>query len=304
MGEVLGLLLAETEPLDEAMTFRRSVAGAEANVAVGLARLGHRVCFAGRVGDDTFGRDALRRLRGEGVSVEVRVDPTRPTGLIVRDCGRARPVTVWYRRDGSAATATRVDDVPLEALAGARLLHLTGITAMLSPTAHAAVQHAIATARRLGVTVCLDPNVRLRLASAADWAVRWRELASLADVVLIGEDEADVLGVPGRPEWLLDNGVSTVVVKRGARGAVEHDQSGSTEAVARPIPLADPVGAGDAFAAGWISGWLDGLARADRLHRAGTVAAQVVAYRGDLDGLPTRAVLDQISRSAITDVLR
>lgn len=175
---------------------------------------------------------------------------------------------------------------------------------MLSPTAHVAVEHAIATARRLGVTVCLDPNVRLRLAPAADWAIRWRVLAPLADVVLIGENEAEVLGVPGRPEWLLDNGVGTVVVKRGAQGAVEHDHSGTTETVARPVPMADPVGAGDAFAAGWISGWLDGLARADRLHRAATVAAQVVAHRGDLDGLPTRAVLDQIASSATTDVLR
>lgn len=302
LGEAMGLLLAVGTPLDEARDLRREVAGAELNVAVGLARLGHRTAWVGRVGDDTFGRAVLRRLRAEGVEVVATVDAERPTGLLVRDTTTSRPVTVWYRRDGSAGSALAPRDVPASLVARARVLHVTGITSALSGTAHDAVVTAVRTARDAGVVVSFDPNVRLRLAPAHVWAAHLRELAPLADLVLVGEDELGLLGDLAEPAALLDAGVSTVVVKRGARGADEHDAGGVRHVPAAPVTVLDPVGAGDAFAAGYLSGWLDGVGRPDRLARAATVAAQVVTALGDLAGLPRREELARLDSSV--DVVR
>ena len=302
LGEAMGLLLAVDAPLDQARELRREVAGAELNVAVGLARLGHAVGWVGRVGDDTFGRDVVRRLRAEGVRPFATLDAERPTGLLVRDATTARPVTIWYRRDGSAGSALTAGDLPLEEISRCRALHLSAITAVLSPTAHDAVVAAASAAREAGVRVVLDPNVRLRLAPVEIWRSRVAELAALADVVLVGEDEGEVLGGVVTPGALLERGVSAVVVKRGDRGADEHDADGVRHVDAEHVTVLDPVGAGDAFAAGYLSGWLDDLPPDARLRRAAVVAGQAVAAYGDLAGLPRREDLHHLAST--TDVVR
>lgn len=292
LGEAMLLLLAEgATPLAAAARFERSVAGAEATVAVGLARLGHDVAYAGRVGDDPFGDAVRATLRAEGVDVAaLRTDPDRPTGLLLRDAPAGRPVTVAYRRDGSAGSALGVDDVP--ALAGTRYVHVTGLTAMLSASAADAVDAVVRDARAAGAHVVWDPNVRRRLGGEE----AWREVADrvLDDVgtALVGADElAWVTGtddVDDAVARLHARGVGTVVVKDGARGALADDGHRRVHRPARPVPVVDPVGAGDAFAAGWLSARLDGLDLDAALDRATAVASCVVAARTDLDGLPRR----------------
>lgn len=299
-GEAMILLLAGHDvPLPAARQFESMIAGAESNVAVGLARLGHRVAFFGRVGADVFGERIRQELRGEGVDVsELHTDPERPTGLLFRDTVVGSPITVHYARSGSAATATSTADVPRGLIEEARALHVTGITAALSDGAFRATLEAMRFARKAGAQVSLDPNVRLRLAGPARWAELIDALAREADVVMTGADEAEHFAPGVDPvAWFGERGVLTVVLKQGADGATEHDLAGAGQVArqpARTVPLVDPVGAGDAFDAGWLSGWLRGLAPAERLREACAVASLVVATRGDSTGLPTARLRDRV----------
>ena len=141
LGEVMvALVAAEPGPLAENGSFLRHVAGAEANVAVGLARLGHRAAFIGRVGSDAFGTAIRRRLLGEGIDCScLAVDPTGPTGILIRERRFLGSAEVLYYRRDSAGSHVSEGDVQHAAGLGlfgtARWLHLTGITPALSASA-------------------------------------------------------------------------------------------------------------------------------------------------------------------------
>jgi 2-dehydro-3-deoxygluconokinase len=297
-GEAMALLLAEPGvPLRRAGTFRRQVAGAESNVAVALSRLGHRAGWYGRVGADAFGDAVLAALRADGVDVSrAVVDPTAPTGLLVRDCSAVRPTEVAYYRSGSAGSRLALSDVDREYVAGARWLHVSGITPVLSRSAAEATTGAVAAARANGVAVCLDPNVRRRLCPPDEAARLLRPLVAQADLVVAGEDEALLLADAGDVATtgyrLLERGPRLVVITRGARGAWATDGGPPCEVGAFPVPAVDPVGAGDAFAAGLLSALLRDLPLPRALREAAAVAALCVAAAGDLDGLPTAAERD------------
>jgi 2-dehydro-3-deoxygluconokinase len=291
-GEAMVLLLGEPGlPLAQALDFRRQVAGAEVNVAVGLARLGHRAGWFGRVGADAFGAAVLGELRRDGVDVtRARVDDAAATGLLVRDCPRGRSVEVLYYRTGSAGSRLGVGDVDTGYVGDTQVLHATGITPVLSDSAREATLLAVSTAKQAGVTVSFDPNVRSRLCHPEQAAPVLRELAGSADIVLAGVEEARLLtGQEGRDAmaaWFLDRGARLVVLKDGAAGSCATDGHGWVEQPAMAAQLVDPVGAGDAFAAGFLSARLLGLDLAASLERAAVVAALVVQVPGDMPGLP------------------
>ncbi|KPI07531.1 5-dehydro-2-deoxygluconokinase [Actinobacteria bacterium OK074] len=281
-----------------------SVAGAESNVAIGLARLGHRVRWAGRVGADELGALVLRTLRAEGVDTHhvVTDDTGRPTGLLLTEPRLGTLTRVSYYRAGSAGSALSPADV-LPALApGTRILHLTGITPALGPSAAEAALAAAMTARGAGITVCLDVNYRSRLWTSDRARAALRPLLARTDLLIASEDELP-LALERAPaseseaaRSLLAAGVGEVVVKRGARGATSFTADGVTHCGARQVDAVDLVGAGDAFVAGYLSGHLHGTDVSARLHRAVTTAAFAVATRGDWEGLPTRDELGLFDR--------
>ncbi len=308
LGECLVALVAsEPGPLTEAAVFERFVAGAEANVAVGLARLGRSVVFVGRVGDDGFGLAIRRRLRGEGVSVDhLVIDPEATTGVMFRERRVIGSAQVVYARRGSAGSRLTPDDVDRAAAAGlfdgTRWLHITGITPGLSDDARAATQRAVSLARADGLTVSLDLNLRRRVWSDAAAAPVLRGLAADADVILGSPDEFAVVGggsIDDDPADLaraaLSLGPSLAVAKLGAAGALAVDATEPATAIARPArPLAqvvDPVGAGDAFCTGFIDARLDGADVAAALDAGNACGASAAAALGDQTGLPDRSEL-------------
>jgi 2-dehydro-3-deoxygluconokinase len=319
LGECLiSLVAAERGPLAESASFRRTVAGAEANVAVGLARLGHRVSYIGRVGSDAFGTVVRRKLRGEGVDVTwLAEDPGAPTGVMIRELRDLGPMEVIYHRAGSAASRLSPHDVDAagEAFRGTDWLHLTGITPAISASAAAAVSAAIDLARAAGVRISLDLNIRRRLWSEAEAASALAALAARCDVVLGGLDEmALVAGLTQTLEGgasvdpaaaadaLLALGPAIAVVKLGAAGALERRRAadGTVTGAASPgfsVPLVDPVGAGDAFSAAWIAWTLEGADPGSALRAANAAGAAVVSTVGDLTGVPTRNELSAILRA-------
>lgn len=320
LGECLISLIARDRgPLAESDSFLRTVAGAEANVAVGVSRLGHSVTYLGRVGDDAFGTAIRRKLRGEGVDVRwLASDAGAPTGVMVRELRDLGPMEVIYHRAGSAASRMTADEVHAAAAGGAfdgaRWLHLTGITPAISASAAAAVDAAIAEARARGLTVSLDLNIRRRLWSEEAARVALSALVARCDVVLGGLDEvAVVAGLAATLEAggtvdpvaaadaLLASGPSRVVVKLGAQGALERQRHGAERfdgsAPALPVRVVDPVGAGDAFSAAWIVSILEGASPEAALRAGNAAGAAVVSTVGDLTGMPTRKELDAILRS-------
>jgi 2-dehydro-3-deoxygluconokinase len=212
--------------------------------------------------------------------------------MLVRDAHADRPVTVIYFRAGSAGSRLGAEQVTGHMVSSARILVATGITAMLSPSAREATFAAVQTARDAGVLVVVDPNIRRKLAPLADQLDDLRRLCAFADVVIAGEDEAAAIsGISGPdPEiagFFLDRGCQLVVIKRGAAGAWASDGLSCWSQPAFSVRAVDPVGAGDAFAAGLLSALLAGLPIIDALVRAAACGAMTVAVPGDIEGAPT-----------------
>ncbi|WP_335939134.1 sugar kinase [Streptomyces sp. PTD5-9] len=291
--------------LADVPSFARGIGGAESNVACALAAAGHRAAWVSRVGADGFGDHLVEAIAGYGVDVSaVRRDPTRPTGVYFRTAtDRATDVhEVAYYRAGSAASAMSPDNVPREALSATRVLHLSGITAALSADCLALLRDL--TAPRPGrPTVSFDVNHRPRLwRGTADGPGVLLDLARGCDLVFVGEDEAEqawgLKGAAGAIRAALPE-PAVLVVKHGAEGATVFSRTGGADAVttvpALRVDVVAPVGAGDAFAAGFLSATLRGLGVRERVRHGHLMAAAVLTVPGDLTDPPSRARADALA---------
>ncbi len=300
VGEPMALFMAaEPGELHAVHDFRRVAAGAELNVATGLARLGLRTGYITRLGDDSFGRFLTSELAREGIDRSlVRVDASRPTGFMLktRAADGSDPQIEYFRR-GSAASGLSLADAPAGVFP-ARHLHLTGITPALSPSARELVFHLARQARAAGATISFDPNLRPRLWPSPEvMAQTINALAALADTVLPGLSEGTQLTGHTTPEaiadFYLERGARQVAVKLGPQGAFyKHNDGRSGIADGVTVErVVDTVGAGDGFAVGVVSAMLEGLDFPAAAGRGNAIGARVVGFPGDSDGLPTRAQL-------------
>jgi 2-dehydro-3-deoxygluconokinase len=294
-GEVMAVLRAR-QPLRLGGQVNLSVAGSEGNVAIGMARLGVPVRFAGRVGADELGALVLRTLRAEAVDVSAcRTDPAAPTGLFLLEPGPGGRSRAIYHRRGSAGSKFSAADAGTAWAPDVDLLVVSGITAALSPEARQATERLIGLARAADVPVAFLVNHRTALWPGADGAARvLGPLAAQATVVLASEAELALIGGTAATEEetassLRAAGVAEVVVTRGAAGATCWAGEGTFEQNAVPVAAVDTVGAGDAFAAGYLTARRAGLPVPERLATGARVAAFAVAAHGDWEGLPTRA---------------
>ncbi|WP_030760232.1 MULTISPECIES: sugar kinase [unclassified Streptomyces] len=306
LGEAMAVLAADRPgPLASGSSLRLGFAGAEATVAIGVSRLGHPASWTGRVGADSAGTMIIDSLRGENVDVtRARVDDTAPTGLMLRERRTPDHTRVSYYRRGLAGSRLTPQDIDPELLARARVLHVTGITPALGDGPRAAVRHAVDLARAAGVTVSLDLNYRARLWTREEAAPELTYLATRADVVFAGPDEASLIVPEADPATmaraLLDLGPREAVLKLGSRGAVAATRSGEAVQDIVPVTPVDPIGAGDAFVAGYLAGLLDGAPLPGRLLLAATCGAFAVAAPGDWEGLPRRGELDLLQGEDVT----
>lgn len=297
LGETMGLIAAdEIGPLRRGHRMVFGIGGAESNVAIGLARLGHRAAWVGRVGDDEVGRLVLREMRGERVDVShVVVDAAAPTGWMLKVRRTAASSEVSYARRGSAGSRLCPDDIPDGVVARARVLHITGITPALSESARAAIWHAVDIAIAAGVPVCLDVNHRPSLWSENTARTILRELVPRCDLIFASEPEAALVVGDEDPveaaRLLTKLGPRHAVIKRAEHGYVAMVDGQVLRGPAVRVPVVDPVGAGDAFVASYLASWLDGASSAQALHNANLAGAFVVAVPGDWEGLPTCAEL-------------
>ncbi|GGL33555.1 sugar kinase [Phycicoccus endophyticus] len=307
LGEAMGRLASQgIGPLRHSAALDLGVAGAESNVAIGLARLGVPVQWVGRVGDDEFGRLVVSTLRGEGVEVRAAVDPRARTGLLVRERRTAAVTRVTYYREGSAGSLLAVEDLDEAAIASARLLHVSGITPALGPSARAALDRAVAVARSSGTAVSFDVNFRARLWAPDAAAEVLRPVAAAADVVFAGHAEArllvgDAVADAELADRLHELGPRHAVVKHGRHGAVSCVDGVARTSAVFEVAEVDPIGAGDAFAAGYLAEWVAGADPATMLDTAARCGALAAAVDGDWEGQPSR---DELALLATVDVER
>jgi 2-dehydro-3-deoxygluconokinase len=283
LGESMALFVpGEPGPVEEVRTWIRTVGGAESNVACNLAMLGLRASWVSAVGDDAFGKAVVAAVAAKGVDVSlVQVDPHRPTGLYVKESS-ASGSPVRYYRQGSAASGMQPSLVERLRLDGVRVVHVSGINAGLSDSCLALMQALVAAPRRTH-KLSFDLNWRPKLWSNRDPSVL-RELADAADIVLAGDDEAELVwgtGVPSEIRRILP-GPSTLVVKHGERGATLIEGDTEIFEPALRVDVVEPVGAGDAFAAGFLAATLAGSPPSRRLRAGHLQAAVALQTHGDV----------------------
>lgn len=296
LGETMGLLRSTSVgSLEHVSDFALHIGGAESNVAIGVARLGRASRWIGRVGEDGIGRRVLRELRAEGVALSAQVDPAARTGMMLKETPVAGTTRVLYYRSGSAGSRLRPEDLDLDAIRSAGILHVTGITLALSDSAADAVHAAVDAAAEAGVPVSFDVNHRASLWADREPSAEYRRLAERARVVFAGDDEAALLVGPGEPSELAERlgalGPSQAVVKLGERGCVARIDGDDLAVDALPVTPLDTVGAGDAFVAGYLVALLEGLPPVERLTLATRCGAFACLGPGDWESLPRRADL-------------
>lgn len=301
LGETMAMMRSGTiGSLAHLPTVDVGLGGAESNLAIGLRRLGVATAWVSRVGEDPLGTRVVREIRGEGVEVHCMVDPERPTGLMIKSRPTATSTRVDYYRAGSAASALSPADVPDGLVEQAEILHLTGITPLLSETAHEALLAAVQRAVSAGVRVSLDVNHRSRLGSRERLAELLGEILEHVDVLFGGPEELSLLTptVDETAHRALLHALATpgrqVVVKLGADGGAALADGEIHDAPGNQVDVVDTVGAGDAFVAGYLSAQLDGLDVPSRLARANACGALACTTPGDWESAPRRADLDAL----------
>jgi 2-dehydro-3-deoxygluconokinase len=275
--------------LRHASSLELKIGGAESNLAIALSRLGLSAGWAGFLGDDEPGQLVLDRIRAEGVNTsQVRRIKERPTGLYLRE-QIGTDVRVYYYRLGSAASTIQRDAFDADYFSGARFVHLTGITPALSEGCRAFVLWAAREARASGAHVSFDVNYRSKLWATEEAREFVEEILPDVYILFMGDEEARALwgrDDEGFVRELEGRGPKEVVLKRGGAGSVALVEGEVLEHPAFTVAEVDPVGAGDAFAAGYLAGHLWDLPAGDRLRVANAMGAMSVATLGDYEGLP------------------
>jgi 2-dehydro-3-deoxygluconokinase len=297
VGETMALLDPTTDGrIVSGMEFTLRVAGAESNFAIALRRLGVAVTWVSRLGVDALGDVVSRALESEGLDLSYVRRDDAPTGLFLkwRSGGRS---SVLYHRKGSAASHLEPGDVPADALEGAALVHLTGITLALSESARRTVVEVAHRARTLGIPVIFDPNYRPALWSGPDEATTaHEEVLGFVDWYLCGLEEGNLLWGTSDETALFDalsrKGLRAVV-RVGREGAVLQDKSTVTAVPPEHLEqVQDEVGAGDAFAAGFAYGLLNEWRSTDCVRAGNVLAARALRGTGDWETLPYLAEIE------------
>lgn len=280
--------------------YRQGFGGDTSNAAIAAARQGAKAGYLTALGSDPFG-DALMALwHREGIDTsQVLRRHDAPTGIYFADPNPSGHSFTYYRA-GSAASQMTPQDLPEAYFAAAKVLHVSAISQAISESAAATVDAAITMARRHGVTVSYDTNLRLRL-----WPLdRARDVIHAAmrraDIALPSFDDAVALTGQTDVDAIVDIyaglGSQIVALKLGPDG-VRIAYRGERQTIpAIPVAAVDATGAGDAFAGAFLAGWLESGDPFAAARRAVAAAALAVAGYGAVEPIPDREAVDALLR--------
>ena len=276
-----------------------SIAGAESNVSIALARLGNKVKWFSRLGNDPFGQKILYELNAHLVDTsDVIIDSNHSTGLMFKQKKELLDSEVIYYREQSAASTMDKNDVREEWIKHARLIHITGITPALSHSCKELVMEVIRLAKQHGILISFDPNIRLKLWDIEAARKTLIPIAKQCDIFLPGKSEMKLLcnveEFNSIEVYLKEWEVPLTVMKDGANGAWVLENGESTFIPSFKVKrVVDEIGAGDAFAAGFLHGFLQKRSHEDAVKMGHACAAFVVSSEGDTNGLPTKQELER-----------
>lgn len=290
-GEIMALFLAtDTDSVRTANNYVMTAAGAESNVAVAATRLGLDVHLQSRLGIDQVGDNVLAQIAKEKVDTAHILRVPNYTGALVRNRGLSEAPDVTYLRQSSAGSTISPEDIDVQVLSNSRWLHVTGITVALSQSASSAVEHALEIARSKSVPVSFDLNIRRKLWCPEAASTRLSELVHDLDLVTGGVDEYELVFGKKDPEanlaTVISRGVRTAIMTAGPELMRIIHEGERFDFSPKAIPTVDPVGSGDAFIAGTISGILGGLPFKEAIAQGSYCGGSVASILGDWAGLP------------------
>ena len=298
LGETMAVIAPSEEGrLSSVSSFSLKIAGAESNTAIGACRLGRTAAWISALGEDELGNFVLDSISQEGVDVSlVKRDSKHRTGLMIKEIVEDK-TTVYYYRENSAASHISISDIDLDKLSDAKIIHLTGITPVLSKSCREAVAELMRWAMENGKLISFDPNIRRKIWGEVDYVPLICQMLEISDIALLGLSEAKELygtdEIPKIASILLEAGVKFVVIKDGANGAYAISQNEFVFVPPFECNPVDSVGAGDGFNAGFLSGILEGRSLAESARMGALVGAMATETVGDVNGYPTREIISE-----------
>lgn len=305
IGEPMGLFSAtETGSIADNDYFRKSIAGAELNVGIGLARLNHQVNYITRLGEDQIGKWIAKSIQANKMNTQyITFSNSHTTGLMMKSKVEDGDPDTAYFRKGSAFTTLSINDVKQVDFSKIDVVHVTGIPPAVSETVREAVFYLMKEAKESGTFVTFDPNLRPSLWDSPQLMVDvLNDLASYADVVLPGVAEGKALtgseDIEEIATFYLNKGAQVVITKSGSDGAFITEKGQETINVKgfKVEKVIDTVGAGDGFAVGILHGYLKGLSWKEAAVYANAIGSLQVQHEGDNEGLPTEEALDDYTK--------
>lgn len=310
---MLRLAARPPQRLEQASDLDVQIGGTEANVAAACARLGLRTAVISAVpAEHAWGDRTVRALTGHGVDCRgVLRAPGQRMGLYFIEYGMApRPVRILYDRRDSAFSRLVAEDVDWSLVRGARLVHLTGVTAALGSNLRDVVRRAVAEAASAEVPVSFDVNYRSRLWSAKEARDFLAEILPRVRYLFVGADDAaTVFELEGSPERVLEGlrrlaPAATVALTLGEAGAAVLTAGGIHRPSKRHlVSVVDRVGAGDAFAAGFLWATLIGRDGQQAVDAGTALAALKCTIWGDVP-IVSRAELEELLATDSTEIRR
>jgi 2-dehydro-3-deoxygluconokinase len=282
----------EKGPIIFCNTFERKVGGAELNVAIGCARLGLESGWISRLGNDDFGKYILKTARGEGIDTsEVKLVDGYPTSVYFREVLADGSSRSFYYREKSPTSTMKSEELNEEYFKKAKVLHITGVFPSITKNNQEIILESVRLAKKHNLTVSFDPNIRLKMWTKEEAKAYIEKLLPDVDILLIGDEEIEILlgdtTIEDAIKTFHGYGIEKVIVKKGAKGALGSDGKNVYEVDAiKPKALVDTVGAGDGFAAGFLTSLVKGKTLEECVKFANAVGSLVVGVEGDNEGLP------------------
>ena len=310
IGEPMALFVAEQNgSLEEVTQFARFVAGAEVNFSIGMSRLGHEVTYITQLGGDPFGKHIEKFLQQNGIDTTyVTYESKYFTGMQWKQKVEVGDPEVFSARKNSAASHMSVDNVKNINWDGFDHIHLTGIPPAISDECRLVVYKLIKEARKNGVQISFDPNLRPGLWSNQQEMIKViNDFACQADILFPGIEEGKLMtGFENEgdiAQFYHTAGVKTVVIKLGAKGAFTSSEGKQFYTEGFPVEkVVDTVGAGDGFAVGVVSALLEGQELEGAVRRGTAIGALAVMSPGDNDGLPDPSKLSSFMETKTTNI--
>ncbi|WP_249869102.1 sugar kinase [Oceanobacillus saliphilus] len=283
---------SSTGPMKFVNGFEKKVGGAELNLAIGCSRLGLKAGFISRLGNDEFGKYIQTFARGEGIDVsQVEFVDGYPTSLNFKEIMEDGNGRTFYYRDKSPVLSMTADDLKEDYFKGAKVLHLTGIFPAIDSKNIEIFDRAIALAKKNGLIISFDPNIRLRMWSKEKAKEVLSRTLPYVDILLAGDEEMEIIIGEKDPKAIIekvkDLSISYVAIKQGGDGSVGYHNGEYLEAApVKATKVVDTVGAGDGFNSGFIYGVLQNWPLERILKFSNTIGSMVVSVVGDNEGLP------------------